>query len=30
VCSNCDMEYHTMSVQQPYDKAIIALINRRA
>jgi len=29
-CSDCDMEYHTMYVQEPYEKALVRLINRRS
>ncbi|MGA2497658.1 MAG: DUF58 domain-containing protein [Tepidisphaeraceae bacterium] len=29
-CSDCDVEYHPIYVQQPYDKALLQLINRRS
>lgn len=28
-CSDCDMEYHPLYVDQPYDRALIEFINRR-
>jgi uncharacterized protein (DUF58 family) len=28
-CSNCDVEYHPMLVDRPYDKALVELMNRR-
>lgn len=28
-CNDCDMEYHTISVDMPYDKALVSLLNRR-
>jgi hypothetical protein len=29
-CNDCDFEYHPMFVHEPYDKALIRLITRRA
>jgi len=29
-CSDCDVEYHLMYVQDPYEKALVQLINRRS
>ena len=29
-CSDCDVEYHTIYVQDPYEKALVSLINRRS
>ncbi len=29
-CSDCDVEYHSIYVDQPYDKALVQLINRRS
>lgn len=28
-CSDCDVEYHTVYVDQPYDRALVQLLNRR-
>lgn len=30
VCNDCDIEYHTMMIDQPYDKALVRLITRRS
>ncbi len=29
-CNDCDAEYHAMLVQQPYEKALVELLNRRS
>jgi uncharacterized protein (DUF58 family) len=29
ICNNSDVEYHDMYVDQPYDKALVRLLNRR-
>ena len=29
VCNDCDVEYHTMYVHEPYDKALVRLMSRR-
>jgi len=29
ICNDCDVEYHTIHVDEPYDRALISLINRR-
>ncbi len=29
-CSDCDVEYHPIYVQEPYDKALVQLIHRRS
>lgn len=29
-CSDCDVEYHAIYVDQPYEKALVELINRRS
>lgn len=30
VCNDCDVEYHTMYVHEPYDKALVRLMSRRS
>jgi uncharacterized protein (DUF58 family) len=29
-CNDCDVEYHTIYVHQPYDKALVQLLSRRS
>lgn len=29
-CNDCDIEYHTMFVHEPYDRALVQLLNRRS
>ena len=29
-CSDCDIEYHQINIQDPYERSLVQLINRRS